>query len=105
MNLFRARFQVGEIGMPRALETRFSIGRNCKNQIFTGNSVLVISGSICHVFWVSMGTFFMTLGAMGARLKFHGFPGLPGDTPKLRERTSGKVTVLFWGGGGKTKFI
>ena len=41
--LFRARFQVTfctnlriEIGMPGALETRFSIGRYCKNQLFTG---------------------------------------------------------------------
>ena len=33
----------------------------------------------------------MTFGAMGAGLKFHGFSGLPGGTPELREGTSGTL--------------
>ena len=44
---------------------------------------------------MSLGTLFTIFGAMGAGLKFHGFSGLSGGSPELRQRTSGKVTSLF----------
>ena len=60
----------------------------------------LISGKIKLYFLcilVSLGPLFMTFGAMGAGLNFHGFSGLPGGKPEFRERTSGRVDSLFPG--------
>ena len=37
----------------------------------------------------------MAFVALETGLKTDGFSGVPGGTPELRERTSGRVTVLF----------
>jgi hypothetical protein len=46
----------------------------------------------------SIGAIFMAFAALETGLKINGFSGLPGGTPKLRERTSGVVTLPLSGG-------
>ena len=40
-------------------------------------------------------TLVMTFGAMGVRLKFYCFSGLPGGSPELRPRMSGRAPGVF----------
>ena len=67
-----------------------SIAKNSLSQEFN-------SGDIRLHFFCFFGLLFMTFGAIGSRLIFGGFSGLPGRTPELRQCTSGRVTIVLWG--------
>ena len=88
-------FKFGCMGLQKQ-----GIGMGCMAKIdFRRNWISYDSRVYFSWFWVALGLIFMAFVALETGLKTDGFSGLPGGTPKLRERTSGVVTGLFQGAG------
>jgi hypothetical protein len=92
-----------EFGCPGLQKQAFGMEGIAKIN-FRRNSISYDSRVEFSWFWVALGAIFMAFVALETGLKIDGFSGLPGGTPKFRERTSGVVTFPL-SGGRKTTFI
>ena len=86
-----------EFGCPRLQKQAFGMEGIAKIN-FRRNSISYDSRVDFSWFWVALGAIFMAFIALEIGLKIDGFSGLPGGTPKFRQRTSGVVTLPQSGG-------
>ena len=106
ISIFRLLFLMvvgSEFGCPGLQKQAFGMEGIAKIN-FRRNSISYDSRVEFSWFWVALGVIFMAFVALETGLKIDGFSGLPGGTPKFRERTSGVVTFPL-SGGRKTTFI